>query len=205
MRLGAVTISDFRLFRCERLPFSACKGLKFKKEKKVKARHHGCALFSASKMAEDAGKQQIQLKVRGQDGSDTTFKVKKETRFEKIIAAYANQKGIAANSFRLMFDGKRINANDTPKMLELEDDDVVDCIMEQIGGVVEGEDASKQQITIRVRGQDGIEVSFKVKRETKFSKVCIKLLSAPRPCTAHRAITKIPWSQTPFCLPPPRS
>ena len=53
---------------------------------------------------------------------------------QKIIKAYANQKGIAENSFRLMYDGTRVNAQDTPKTLEMQDDDQVDAIVEQLGG-----------------------------------------------------------------------
>ena len=45
-------------------------------------------------------------------------------------------KGIQAKSLRFLLDGKGIKADETPKMLELEDQDQIDCFLEQIGGFV---------------------------------------------------------------------
>ena len=36
--------------------------------------------------SEEVRKQQIQIKVRDQQGAETTFKVKKETKFEVVCA-----------------------------------------------------------------------------------------------------------------------
>lgn len=52
----------------------------------------------------------------------------------KIFNAYAVRKGVQPNSLRFLLDGERINADDTPKMLELEDQDQIDCVLEQSGG-----------------------------------------------------------------------
>lgn len=54
----------------------------------------------------------------------------------KIFEAYATRRGVASNSLRFMLDGERIQADQTPKMLELEDEDQIDCLLEQTGGVV---------------------------------------------------------------------
>lgn len=78
----------------------------------------------------------IQLVVRDQRGDDTQFKLKKDTKFEKVYASYASQRGIDPASFRLMFDGNRIQKDSTPKMLELEDGDIIDSIIEQLGGCI---------------------------------------------------------------------
>ena len=50
------------------------------------------------------------------------------------MEAYAQRKGIQANSLRFTMDGERINGTDTPKMLEMENDDQIDVMMETVGG-----------------------------------------------------------------------
>jgi small ubiquitin-related modifier len=53
---------------------------------------------------------------------------------QKIFEAYAGRRGIGAASLRFMLDGVRVNVDDTPKMLELEDNDQVDVMLETVGG-----------------------------------------------------------------------
>jgi small ubiquitin-related modifier len=50
------------------------------------------------------------------------------------MTAYAQRKGLQPSALRFLVDGERINADDTPKMLELEDQDQVDAVLEQSGG-----------------------------------------------------------------------
>ena len=38
------------------------------------------------------------------------------------------------NYFRFLFDGRRINDDETPKALEMEQDDVIEVYQEQTGG-----------------------------------------------------------------------
>ena len=38
------------------------------------------------------------------------------------------------HSLRFLIDGERINPDHTPKMLDLEDQDQIDCMLEQQGG-----------------------------------------------------------------------
>ena len=51
-----------------------------------------------------------------------------------MFAAYSQRKGVAASSLRFFLDGERINEDQTPKTLDLEDQDQIDCQLEQIGG-----------------------------------------------------------------------
>ena len=67
-------------------------------------------------------------------GDEMFFKVKKATRMQKIMDAFAQRKGIAPNSLRFMLDGQRVEGDNTPKMLELEDNDQIDVVLEQVGG-----------------------------------------------------------------------
>eukprot|EP00956_Cyclotella_meneghiniana_P014274 scaffold21329_cov49-Cyclotella_meneghiniana.AAC.3 len=52
----------------------------------------------------------------------------------KVFTNYAQRKGVQSDSLRFLLDGERINAEDTPKTLELEDQDQIDCMLEQTGG-----------------------------------------------------------------------
>ena len=45
----------------------------------------------------------------------------------KVFAAYAQRKGVAITSLRFLIDGDRIDAAETPKSLELEDQDQSKC------------------------------------------------------------------------------
>ena len=65
------------------------------------------------------------------------LQVKKETKFQKIVEAYAQRKGINGASLRFMIDGERVQPDSTPKMLELEDNDQVDVMLETVGGRLE--------------------------------------------------------------------
>ncbi|EED87825.1 predicted protein, partial [Thalassiosira pseudonana CCMP1335] len=69
-----------------------------------------------------------------QNGEETYFKIKKTTKMKKIMDAYAQRKGINRTSVRFLLDGDRITDDDTPKTLEIEDQDQIDCVLEQTGG-----------------------------------------------------------------------
>jgi small ubiquitin-related modifier len=60
------------------------------------------------------------------------FKVKKGTAMRKIMQAFADRKGVALDVLRFTIDGARVNAEDTPKMLEMEDGDQIDVLLQQL-------------------------------------------------------------------------
>src|SRR5256885_16380273 len=76
----------------------------------------------------------IKLKVVGQDSNEIHFRVKKTTSMAKLKKSYSERIGVAVTSLRFLFDGKRINDTDTPKILEMENDDVIEVYQEQSGG-----------------------------------------------------------------------
>ena len=45
------------------------------------------------------------------------------------------QVGVPVTSLRFLFDGRRINDDETPKALEMEQDDVIEVYQEQTGGI----------------------------------------------------------------------
>ena len=76
----------------------------------------------------------ITIRVKDQGGEETFFKVKSTTKMSKVFSAYAQRKGVQQSSLRFLLDGERINPQDTPESLDLEDQDQVDCLLEQFGG-----------------------------------------------------------------------
>lgn len=59
------------------------------------------------------------------------FRVKYGTSMGKLMKSYADRTGVAVNTLRFLFDGRRINNEDTPKSLEMEEDDVIEvtCLL----------------------------------------------------------------------------
>jgi Ubiquitin-2 like Rad60 SUMO-like len=56
----------------------------------------------------DIKNEPITLKVKNATGEETVFKVKRSTKFGKIMDAYANKTGQPVNSLRFTFDGERL-------------------------------------------------------------------------------------------------
>jgi small ubiquitin-related modifier len=69
-----------------------------------------------------------------QTGEETFFKIKRTTKMSKVFETYASRKGVQVASLRFLLDGERIQPDQTPKMLELDDQDQIDCVLEQTGG-----------------------------------------------------------------------
>jgi uncharacterized protein YneR len=80
---------------------------------------------------------------------------------------------------RFMLDGEAVDFNQTPSDLDLEDNDQIDCFLQQVGGASDdeaggGEAKSEDApITIRVKDQTGEETMFKIKKSTKMKKVSL--------------------------------
>ena len=86
-------------------------------------------------MGEDT--EYIKLKVVGQDSNEIHFRVKQTTQMGKLKKSYSERVGVPVTSLRFLFDGRRINDDETPKALEMEQDDVIEVYQEQTGGGVE--------------------------------------------------------------------
>ena len=85
-------------------------------------------------MADEDDSATLTVKVTDQHGGSTHFKVKKTTKFGKIMKAYAKKKGITEASMRFLNEGQRVHKDETPKMLEMEDGDEIMVVLEQEGG-----------------------------------------------------------------------
>jgi small ubiquitin-related modifier len=53
---------------------------------------------------------------------------------EKVFQTYAQRKGVDLNAIRFLYDGTRVQNDQTPVQLELEDNDCIDCMLYQSGG-----------------------------------------------------------------------
>eukprot|EP01121_Diplochlamys_sp_Union-15-3_P000506 TRINITY_DN10443_c0_g5_i1.p1 TRINITY_DN10443_c0_g5~~TRINITY_DN10443_c0_g5_i1.p1 ORF type:complete len:114 (-),score=29.78 TRINITY_DN10443_c0_g5_i1:97-399(-) len=78
---------------------------------------------------------QISLKVVAQDGAEVLFKIKSTTQLKKLMEAYCSRQGIDPNSIRFLWEGQRLREEQTPKELGMEDNDVIDAVLMQTGGV----------------------------------------------------------------------
>jgi len=76
----------------------------------------------------------IQLRVVNQDGTEVVFKIKRQTPLKKLIEAYCSRQGLDMNSIRFLYDGNRIQAEQTPKELNMDDNDIIDAVLSQTGG-----------------------------------------------------------------------
>ena len=77
-----------------------------------------------------------QLKVvarfETQDFREFTCVIKKTTKMKKLMNHFILEKfGVPVASLRFAFEGRRIHDDETPKDLEIEQDDVIDVFREQ--------------------------------------------------------------------------
>ena len=85
--------------------------------------------------ADEGEIEYIKLKVVSQDSNVIHFRMKMSTQMGKLKKSYSERVGAPIESLRFLFDGKRMNDDETPKSLELEQDDVIEVYQEQTGGL----------------------------------------------------------------------
>ena len=80
----------------------------------------------------------LKLKVVGHLGQDMKdvneihFQVKRTTQMGKLKKIYSERVGVSLTSLHFHFDGGRLNDDQTPEALEMEQDDVIEVYEEQI-------------------------------------------------------------------------
>ncbi|KAH8090908.1 ubiquitin-related domain-containing protein [Filobasidium floriforme] len=78
--------------------------------------------------------QSMNIKVTSTDGNEVFFKIKRTTRLNKLKNAYAERVGKNVAAIRFFYDGNRVNDDDTPDSLDLEEGDSIEVALEQVGG-----------------------------------------------------------------------
>eukprot|EP00091_Calanus_sinicus_P009771 TRINITY_DN2270_c0_g1_i2.p1 TRINITY_DN2270_c0_g1~~TRINITY_DN2270_c0_g1_i2.p1 ORF type:complete len:115 (+),score=39.59 TRINITY_DN2270_c0_g1_i2:220-564(+) len=101
----------------------------------------------------------IKLKVVGQDSNEIHFRVKQTTQMGKLKKSYSERVGVPITSLRFLFDGRRINDDETPKALEMEQDDVIEVYQEQTGGAEDDD-----PITLKIKDVS-TEMTFESERQ----------------------------------------
>ncbi|KAL7589282.1 small ubiquitin-related modifier 1 [Lactuca sativa] len=76
----------------------------------------------------------INLKVKGQEGNEVFFRIKRSTQLKKLMNAYCERQSLEMNSIAFLFDGRRLRAEQTPDELEMEEGDEIDAMLHQTGG-----------------------------------------------------------------------
>ncbi|GAA0175186.1 hypothetical protein LIER_28416 [Lithospermum erythrorhizon] len=84
--------------------------------------------------ADQSGGVHINLKVKGQDGNEVFFRIKRSTQLKKLMNAYCERQSVELASIAFLFDGRRLRAEQTPDELEMEDGDEIDAMLHQTGG-----------------------------------------------------------------------
>ena len=85
-----------------------------------------------------ADDEYIQLKVINEDSNEIHFRVKQTRHMFWLKKEYSEHlnRGVPVSSLRFLFDGRRINDHDSPKLLGMKQGDVIEVMTVQIGGRV---------------------------------------------------------------------
>lgn len=78
----------------------------------------------------------IDIRVIDQGGHEIFFRIKPTTNLGKMMNAYCEKMGCAADSVRFLFNGQRIQTTQQPKLLGMESGDVIDVVIAQVGGAM---------------------------------------------------------------------
>lgn len=78
--------------------------------------------------------EHINVKVVDDKGSEVFFKIRSNTKLGKLMDAYGERCGQPKGAIRFMFDGVKVKPDDTPKELDMNDNDRIDVMVEQVGG-----------------------------------------------------------------------
>ena len=82
----------------------------------------------------ESNSERFIIRVVGPDGDEIHFRIKPTTLLSRVKRVYCERLSVDQNAVRFLYDGQRIKSNATPADLGLENNDVIDAIMEQVGG-----------------------------------------------------------------------
>jgi len=84
--------------------------------------------------AADGDAKHINLKVVNSSNDITHFKIKKNTALKKLMNAYCERANLNRGATRFLHEGTRINDDNTPMSLNMEEGDTLEVFTEQLGG-----------------------------------------------------------------------
>jgi small ubiquitin-related modifier len=75
----------------------------------------------------------ITIRFRDLAGDEMFFKIRKSTKLEKAISAYAQRRRLSLDALKFLHHGRRIGSVCTPRSLGMEVDDQVDVMLVEAG------------------------------------------------------------------------
>ena len=60
------------------------------------------------------------INVKAKDGTKILFMIKRTTHLKKLMDSYCQLQGLANNQYKFIFDCERLNNDNTPDELEME-------------------------------------------------------------------------------------
>ena len=109
----------------------------------------------------------VKLRVVGQDFSEIQLYIEKTMQMDNLKMSFSEWMVMPNTSFRFLFDGQRINDEDTPVHLGVEHDDVIEVTKEQTGGgmvVYETlQESSEATMKLKIIGNGQQSVTFRIK------------------------------------------
>ncbi|KAM0786931.1 hypothetical protein ACM66B_002353 [Microbotryomycetes sp. NB124-2] len=133
--------------------------------------------------------QHVSLRIQGAGFPELLIKVKKTTKLQKMMNAYCERVGKTLREIRFLFDGHKLQGEQTVADLDIDDEDdevVIDVVQEAASSGVrlppmpaspERQDARAQvnpqvkSVSLRVTGVSMPELLIKVKTTTKLGKM----------------------------------
>ncbi|KAK0111208.1 Small ubiquitin- modifier 1 [Cadophora gregata] len=100
----------------------------------------------------------LEVKIRDQQENDTLFKIKKHTKFGKVFDAYCDRQSLGRNTVRFLIEGTRVQDNEIPEDLDLENGDVIQAMLEQVGGAQDEAGATESKPHQKPEGGDHIDI-----------------------------------------------
>ncbi|KEH18065.1 small ubiquitin-like modifier 3 [Medicago truncatula] len=105
----------------------------------------------------------INLHVKDTDDIKLYFRLKKTTQMRKLMDSYCDRNALDFYLMVFLFNGRRIYPHQTPYELDLEDDDAIDAVLHQ--------QWRREPINIKVKGQDGFQASFRIRKSAALKKL----------------------------------
>ena len=77
--------------------------------------------------------ESITFKIKNQRGEEQTLMARPSMLLGKVFHGYCQIEGLNPKEVRFMFDGKKMFPDETLAMHDVEDDDVIDCMLMMLG------------------------------------------------------------------------
>jgi small ubiquitin-related modifier len=82
----------------------------------------------------DDADDHLNITIKDPQGSEFRFKVKKSTRMRKLFQAFCKRSGTGEGAMRFFHQECRIDDEQTPAELGLQDGDMIDAFVRQVAG-----------------------------------------------------------------------